>query len=151
MASIESPATRPAFSTLWTPRSGTLAAIAAIWTAVVLASLFSPDLVHGSEHEHLPIAALTWWFWGLIATAFVLVPLAASRQGPAAKSSLWFTLAASTAAIWLLVTLLSVFTERHVTGSDPTEFPVVAVFGPPVAMAATGIVAAIVTLVARGR
>lgn len=43
----------------WTPASGTATAVAAIWTGVVFAGVFSPDLIHGSEHEHLKIAAIT--------------------------------------------------------------------------------------------
>jgi hypothetical protein len=31
--------------------------IAGIWVAVLLISLFAPDLVSGSEQEHLPVAA----------------------------------------------------------------------------------------------
>ena len=34
---------------------------AGIWTAVVLISVLAPDLVSGSEHEHLPIAAFATW------------------------------------------------------------------------------------------
>jgi hypothetical protein len=33
-----------------------------IWVAVVVISVFAPDLVSGSEQEHLPVAALTTWF-----------------------------------------------------------------------------------------
>jgi hypothetical protein len=133
----------------WSPGAGTVTAVAAIWTAVIVASVFSPDLIHGSEQEHLPIAAITWWFWGLIATAFALVPIAVQRGEGAVRDGLWFVLAAATGAIWLVATLLSVFTERHVTGADPTQFPVAAVFAPVVAMAATGFVAAFVTVLVR--
>jgi hypothetical protein len=133
----------------WSPVAGTVTAVAAIWTAVIVASVFSPDLVHGSEQEHLPIAAITWWFWGLIATAFALVPIAVQRREGAVRDGLWFVLAAATGAIWLVATLLSVFTERHVTGADPTQFPVAAVFAPIVAMVATGFVAAFVTVLVR--
>ena len=37
----------------------TLAGIAAIWVAVTLISLLSPDMVTGSEQQHLPAAART--------------------------------------------------------------------------------------------
>ncbi len=58
---------------------GTLAGAAAIWMAVILASVFAPDMIHGSAHEHLKIAAITWWFWGAIATGFAVVPGAVDR------------------------------------------------------------------------
>lgn len=38
--------------------------IGGIWVAVLLLSLLAPDLVSGSEQEHLPVAAFTTWFWG---------------------------------------------------------------------------------------
>jgi hypothetical protein len=47
-------------------------AAAAVWIAVGAASLFAPDMVTGSLQEHLPIAALTMWLWGAIATGFIL-------------------------------------------------------------------------------
>ncbi len=135
----------------WTPASGTTAAVAATWTAVVFASIFSPDLIHGSEQEHLKIAAVTWWFWGSIATAFAVVPAAVRRREAAANDGLWFVLAGATAAIWLAATLLSIFTPRQVTGSDPTQFPVAAAFAPVVAMVLTGFVAGFVATLIRGK
>ena len=133
----------------WSSGVGTIASVAAIWTAVVLASIFSPDLIHGSEQEHLPIAAITWWFWGSIATAFAVVPIAVRRPEAAGKDGPWFVLAATTGAIWLAALLLSVFTERHVTGADPTQFPVAAVIAPIVAMVATGFVSGFVMVLVR--
>src|ERR687898_374017 len=44
------------------------AGIAGIWVAVVLISTLAPDMVTGSEQEHMPIAAATSWLWGLIST-----------------------------------------------------------------------------------
>src|SRR5215204_4251098 len=37
--------------------------IGGIWVGVLLISLFAPDLVSGSEQQHLPLAAFTTWFW----------------------------------------------------------------------------------------
>src|SRR5215218_6640313 len=42
--------------------------IGGIWVAVLLLSLLAPDLVSGSEQEHLPVAAFTAWFWGAVGT-----------------------------------------------------------------------------------
>jgi hypothetical protein len=125
-----------------TPSRATTLAVASIWAAVLLASLFSPALIHSPEQKHLPIAAITWWFWGLIATGFVLAALVKRRhQTGAAEEGPWFALAAVTGAIWLIAALLSIFTPRQVTGSDPTQFPVGAVFAPVVAVLATGVLA----------
>lgn len=130
----------------WSVARGTTVAVVAIWLAVALASAFSPDLIHGSEQEHLPIAAITWWFWGAIATAFALVPSLARHPSATERRRAWFALASTTTGIWFLAALLGMFTERRVTGSDPTQFPVAAVAAPIIAMVATGIVAAVVAL-----
>jgi hypothetical protein len=132
-----------------TPLTGTLIAVGAIWAAVLLAGLFSPDLVHGSEQQHLPIAAITWWFWAMFATAFALLPLAARAHRPAEPGMLWTVLATTISVIWLLAALLSIFTERHVTGSDPTQFPIAAVLAPVAAMMASGFVAGFIAIFAR--
>jgi hypothetical protein len=133
----------------WSPAAGTAVAIAGIWIAVVFASVFSPDLIHGSDQDHLPLAAITWWFWGTIATAFAFVPLAARQRGVVLRGTLWFSLAAATGAVWLVATLLSIFTGYRETGADPTRFPVAAFVAPIVAMALTGLVAGFVTILVR--
>jgi hypothetical protein len=46
--------------------------IGGIWVAVLLLSLLAPDLVSGSEQQHLPVAAFTTWFWGAIGTMVFL-------------------------------------------------------------------------------
>jgi hypothetical protein len=47
-----------------------------IWIAVVVISVFAPDMVSGSEREHLPIAAFTTWFWGGVRTLMFLWAMA---------------------------------------------------------------------------
>jgi hypothetical protein len=46
--------------------------IGGIWIAVLLLSLLAPDLVSGSQQEHLPVAAFTSWFWGGVGTMVLL-------------------------------------------------------------------------------
>jgi hypothetical protein len=46
----------------------TVAGIVGIWVAVALISLLAPDMVTGSEQQHLAVAAFGTWVWGLIAT-----------------------------------------------------------------------------------
>jgi len=50
----------------------TAAGIAGIWVAVALISIFAPDMVSGSEQEHLRVAAFVTWIWGLVATGAFL-------------------------------------------------------------------------------
>jgi hypothetical protein len=50
----------------------TAAGIAGIWVAVALITIFAPDMVSGSEQEHLRVAAFVTWIWGLVATGAFL-------------------------------------------------------------------------------
>jgi hypothetical protein len=129
--------------------AGTAVAVGAVWLAVVLVSVFSPDLVHGSEHEHLPIAAILTWFWGALATAFLLVPLAVHRRTDETRPEWWFVLAAATSAVWTAVIFVSIFAPNQVTGSDPTRVPVGAMLSPVIGMVATAFVAGFVTIFIR--
>ncbi len=61
--------------------------VASIWLAVAVASIWSPDMITGSEHEHIPIAAFTGWLYAAIATGLVL--MAFSRRTLDAGRSLW--------------------------------------------------------------
>ena len=124
----------------------TLAAIASIWTAVVLISVFSPDMVHGSEHQRMPIAAFGTWIWGFGASIASLLAMARLR-GDVGRRPLWIMLSGATVAIWSATTLVSIFGPTVVTGSDPTTIPLAALISPIVATVAT-IVAGTVLLVA---
>jgi hypothetical protein len=148
-AVLTQPQGRPHALPRLTPAVAVPAALGAIWSAVVFAGTFSPDLIHGSEQEHLPLAALTWWFWASLASAFVLVPLAVHRRRDPARGELWFGLVCVTSASWLAAALLSIFTERHLTGSDPTQFPIAAVVAPIAAMIVTACVAGLVSVLLR--
>ena len=50
----------------------TAGGIAGIWVAVAAISLLAPDMVTGSEQQHMPVAAFGTWLWGLIATGTYL-------------------------------------------------------------------------------
>lgn len=104
-------------------------AVASIWLAVVLASIFAPDMVTGSQHEHLQIAAYADWLWGAFATGFVLLRPAASGVNRASRN-LWMALTISVGIVWLAVLLVSIFTPQLVTGTDPTRLPVAAMISP---------------------
>ncbi len=123
-------------------RAGSAAvAIAAIWLAVILTSLFARDFVSGSEQEHIPIAAIANWFWGAISTGFVLLALVVRRRDRQGQEQAWRVLAAVVVVIWVAVTLTSIFAPDAETGSDPTRIPVAAMMGPIVATVATGFAA----------
>jgi hypothetical protein len=46
----------------------TVVGVVVIWAAVALISLFAPDMVTGSEQEHLPVAAFATWISGVVGT-----------------------------------------------------------------------------------
>ena len=116
----------------------TAAGIAGIWVAVALISVFAPDLVSGSEHQHLPVAALGSWFWGLIATGAFIWGMGRLR-GSAARKSIWTGLAAATLIVWLVATIASIALPVVETGSDPTQLPVGAMVAPVAATVLTAL------------
>lgn len=101
-------------------------AIASIWVSVVLASMYAPDFVSGSQQEHLTLVGWIDWVWGAIATGFVV--LAAMQGIRAAVSSVaaWISLGIGVGLVWLGVFVVSVFAPVFITGSDPTRIPLAA-------------------------
>ena len=123
--------------------------ISGIWVAVVLISVFAPDLVSGSEHEHLPVAAFGTWFWGGIGTAIFLWAMGKLR-GDVIWRSTWIGLSVVTLILWGLATVLSVTLPVVETGSDPTELPMAAFFAPTAATVLTGLAGVVVSVFRRG-
>jgi hypothetical protein len=118
------PATADGSWVVWT-----LVGIAGIWVAVTLISLLSPDMVTGSEQQHLPVAAFGAWLWGLAATGAFVWGMGRLR-GNAARQPFWVGLAVATIAIWGVTTVLSIALPVYVTGSDPTRLPIGAMVSP---------------------
>jgi hypothetical protein len=127
---------RPAADGSWV--TWTLAGIAAIWVAVTLISLLSPDMVTGSEQQHLPVAAFGAWFWGLAATGAFFWGMGRLR-GNAARQPFWVGLAVATTVIWGIATVLSITLPVYVTGSDPTRLPIGAMVSPVAAALLTAL------------
>ncbi len=57
--------TTATFDTWW------LVAVGSVMVSVLLASIFSPDMISGAEQEHLPLAPLTLWVWGAAAIGYL--------------------------------------------------------------------------------
>ena len=124
-----------------TELSALATAVGAIWISVVAISLFAPDMVSGSEHEHLPVAAFGTWIWGAVATFAVVTFWARLRADPPGLD-LYRPVAFGIAAIWCGAAAVAIFSPDMVTGSDPTRLPLGAMFAP--------IAATVLTLLARG-
>jgi hypothetical protein len=118
--------------------ASTAAGIAGIWVAVALISIFAPDMVTGSEHQRLPVAALGSWFWGLIATGAFLWGMGRLR-GNAVRRPIWIGLTAATLAVWLVATIAGIALPVVETGSDPTRLPVGAMIAPVAATVLTAL------------
>jgi hypothetical protein len=103
----------------------TLFSTTAIWLSVVLSGLFAPDLVSGSEQQHLSLVLWTGWMWGLIATVFAF---RLHRDQIDMKIFTFQTIAIT--GLWLFVTVVSIFAPPFVTGSDPTSIPMASLIAP---------------------
>lgn len=106
-------------------------AVTSVWVCSALLAVFAPDMVTGSEHDHLPIAAMTVWPWTFAATAYVLM---AARHA----TSVWLVWAV--VAVWASVFVAGVAAPLMVTGTDPTEIPMAALLTPIGGALATGLI-----------
>jgi hypothetical protein len=107
----------------------TMAGIAGIWLAVTLISLLAPDMVTGSEQQHLPVAAFGAWFWGLAGTGAFVWAMGKVR-GNVSRQPFWIGLAAATVGVWGVAAVLGIALPVYVTGSDPTRLPIGAMVSP---------------------
>jgi hypothetical protein len=102
-------------------------AVVAIWVAILVASLYAPAMITGSNHEQLAIVAMADWIWGGVATALILL---AGAVSPRNRAGVWPMTALILVAIWAIVALVSVFAPTFVTGTDPTTIPLAAMLAP---------------------
>jgi hypothetical protein len=123
--------------------------IAGIWVAVLLISLFAPDMVSGSEQQHLQIAAFTTWFWGSVGTLVFWWAMGKVR-GSATSRPTWIGLSVATLAVWTVATIVGIAAPVFVTGSDPTRIPVAAFVAPVVATMLTAFAGVIANVFLRG-
>jgi cobalamin synthase len=123
--------------------------IGGIWVAVLLISLLAPDLVSGSQQEHLPVAAFTTWFWGGVGTMVLLWAMGRLR-GSGRWQPIWIGLSVVTLGIWALATILAITLPVMVTGTDPTRIPFAAIFAPIAAAMLTALAGAVATVFRQG-
>ena len=97
-------------------------AMVTIVTASTLVALLAPDMVTGSNHEHLPLAALTVWPWTAAAVGYVFM---AGRRKDSRDLVLGVTF------VWAVVVALALAVPTMVTGTDPTRIPLAALLAPP--------------------
>jgi hypothetical protein len=109
--------------------------VAAIWVATLAAAIWSPDMITGSMHERLAMAAMVDWFYAAIATGLVL--MAFGRRTRGATRSLWAGFTLAVASIWGVVALASIYAPTFVTGTDPTTVPIAVLVAPVAGMTAT--------------
>ncbi|HYN65942.1 MAG TPA: hypothetical protein VES93_03575 [Ornithinibacter sp.] len=118
-------------------------AVASIWVPTLLLSVFSPDMVTGSQQEHLPLGGLIAWLWAAAATGYVL--MATHAREASDDPSRWVGFELSVLTIWAVVALAGIFAPVLVTGTDPTRIPLAALVAPVAGLVATGFVALHVT------
>jgi len=110
------------------------AAIGGIWACVAAMALWSPDLISGSQQEHLPLAAITGWIWALLATGLVAMAPASTSND---RGPMWVAYAVTLAAVWVVAAVVSIAAPPFVTGTDPTSIPLAALLAPIVAFVIT--------------
>jgi hypothetical protein len=114
----------------------TAAGMAVIWVAVTGISLGAPDMVTGSEQDHVPVAALSTWLWGLVSTGAFVWAMDKLR-GNARRRPIWIGLTVVTLTVWLVAVILSGSLPVVETGSDPTRIPIGAIVAPVAATVLT--------------
>jgi hypothetical protein len=127
----------------------TAVGIGGIWVAVLLLSLLAPDMVSGSQQEHLPVAAFTTWFWGGVGTMVLLWAMGRLR-GSASWQPIWIGLSVATLGIWAVATILGITLPVMVTGTDPTRIPFAAIFTPIAAAMLTALAGVVANLFRQG-
>jgi hypothetical protein len=111
----------------------TAVAVAGLWLAMALSSMFAPDLI-SADQDHVPIVALTIWIWGAVATGFVLFGAAFPARDRMAR----WGLPVAVLGIWGAVALASIYAPTIVVGSDGTIVPIAGLFAPVAGAIATG-------------
>ena len=126
----------------------TTAGVGSIWLAVTMVSIFAPDMVTGSQQEHIPVAAFLTWISGAVATRALLNEVVRRREPTTEDEYVWKGIAVVTGVIWLAVTLVSILVPQAVTGTNPTRIPLAAILAPTGGAIATGVAGQYMVLLA---
>lgn len=113
------------------PPASRLVAVGMIWVASAVTAIAAPDMVSGSQHEHLPLAAVTVWLWAAVGSGY-------AAMAPVRDSRDWLV---GVGLVWAMAAAAAVLAPVMVTGSDPTRIPIAALVAPPVAAVVTGFLA----------
>src|SRR4029453_6203425 len=89
----------------------TAVAVAGLWLAMALSSMFAPNLISNAQ-DHVPIVAITIWIWGAVATGFVLFGAAFPAHDRMAR----WGLTVAVLGIWGAVAMVSIFAPTIVSG-----------------------------------
>jgi hypothetical protein len=111
-------------------------ALVGIWTAVVLTSLFAPDLITGTTQDHFPLAFVVVLLAGLAGTRSVVRAFNHGIGGAAR----WGMYALALLVIWAAVALVSIYVPATITGTDPTQLPIASIVAPIGGGILTGVV-----------
>ena len=115
-----------------------VAMVVIIWLFVLITSLSAPELMFGDEPVILRPAALLNWFWGLVATVFVLRSTYFRHPNEMGwgqtESFPWIT--AVIGAVWIVALLASRLVPEVVVNEN-IIIPVGSIVAPPIAVALT--------------
>lgn len=86
--------------------------LGSIWLAVLIISLFAPELQYGSEREEFPLVAAVTWIWGAAGSSYLLRAFVERHRTAADQRHAWVGLTASTGVIWAVVTIIALVIPR---------------------------------------
>lgn len=98
-------------------------AVGLIIVSGVLGSIFAPDMVTGSEHEHLHIAAFTGWIFNVIAIGLVVTAAMQGIRSHVTDKAPWTMLGGGVSAIWLAVMFVVIFAPSGSKAPIPQRSP----------------------------
>lgn len=112
--------------------------IGIIWFVILITSLNAPELTFGDEPVTIKVAAIANWFWGLLATVFVLRSTVFRRQDEMGwgQTEAWPWVTVAIGGIWL-VALIAGSAAPDVVINDDITIPIASIVAPPIAVALT--------------
>ena len=114
----------------------TAISLIAIWVGATVAAIFAPDMITGSNHEHMQLAMFVVWPLAAVATGMVLLAAGVSRRGVESAGP-WGVYAVLITLAWVGTAVAGVFVAPMVTGTDPTTIPIAAIVAPLFAVLVT--------------